>query len=209
MGQHIERTGAHGAPESAVGLVAVILALEGVLDFTRQALPFRAAGGVVEEDVGLGAAAAAVYMQEHGAAVFVAPAVLAVVAVDGFAALAQAFHLVQGDGLAFAGFALAVVEIGVVADAVFGVLDDDAHFGSLQQEVACQAQGHVVGVLVFVELVTPHPADGARIGTAVSAHYVEAGAFELAALGLHFGPFFAEKGISLVFLLCRNRNGVK
>ena len=117
----------------------------------------------------------------------------------------------QGDGVAHARLALGVVQVAVVADAVFLVLDDDVHFGALRHEVAGQAQGDVVGILVLVQFVATHPADGTGVGASVSAHHVEARACQAVACHFHIVQLLAKERLvqSSAFPLPLFRGGLR
>ena len=170
--------------------MVVVLLLEGRFEHARQAFALRGAA-VVEIDVRALALAAAVDVDEEGAAVFAFG--LALQGVDFVAALLQAGHLVEGDGAAHASFALAVVQVILVADAVFRVLDDDVDLGAAHHQVAGDAEDDVVGVFILVQFPLSHTADGAGVGTAVAADEVVAGTLQLVGGALEAGVFLAEE----------------
>ena len=194
MVEHVEVAWSHSTFESPVGLVFVVLLFESAFHGLCQPAAVLAAVGMVEEHIYALAAAAAVNVQEDAAAILVALAVFAIQFVYLVAPLLQPLHLPQGDGGAHAGLAFAVVQIAVVAYTVLAVLYDDAHFGSLLHQVACQAQGYVVGILVFVQAMLSGPTYGTGIGTSVSTHYVETCPFEPVASHLHVSQFRAKEG---------------
>ena len=175
MCQNIQVASAYGTREATVGLVLAVFGFEGCFHIPGETFAFGLAVGVIEEDVGLGAFAAAVYMDEDGPAVLEFLAILPVEGVDFIATLLKALYLVQRDGRAHAGFPFAVGQVGLVADTVFGILNDDAYLGTFLHQVACQAQGDVIGIFVFVKFVFTNTAYGTGVGAAVSADHIETG----------------------------------
>ena len=82
MCQNIQVASAYGAREATVGLVLAVFGFEGRFHIPGETFAFGLAVGVIEEDVGLGAFAAAVYMDEDGPAVLEFLAILPVEGVD-------------------------------------------------------------------------------------------------------------------------------
>lgn len=102
MCQNIQVASAYGTREATVGLVLAVFGFESCFHIPGETFAFGLAVGVIEEDVGLGAFAAAVYMDEDGPAVLEFLAILPVEGVDFIATLLKALYLVQRDGRAHA-----------------------------------------------------------------------------------------------------------
>ena len=121
--------------------------------------------------------------------------------------LTETSHLVKRNRLPHARFTLAVLQDLLITDAILLVLNDEMHLGSTHQEFASEAKDNVVGILVFVQLITVVSTDGSRIGSTMSTNQVEASALELTGSDGISSQCLTEQRLltrSLFLFLCRN-----
>ncbi len=158
----------------------VVLGFKSILHRSCQTLAAGTVGGMVKEHIRLLPFATAIHMQEDGTAICIIPAVFLIKFIDFGTALAKTIYLVQRNSIPHAGFTLAVFEITVVANAVSGILNNDINLCPLFHQVTGKAEGYIIGVFVFMQFGIPYPADSSGVRPAMSADYVEAGAFQSA-----------------------------
>ena len=103
--------------------------------------------------------------------------------------------MVEGDSLAHTGLALTVLQDGAAADAVLLVLNDEVHLGTTHQQFATEAEDNVVGILIFVQLVSLIGADGSGVGPTVTAHQIERGSGQFTRRDGVGSQRLAEKGL--------------
>ena len=132
-------------------------------------------------------------MDKEGTAIFVAFAVFGIKGIDFVTTLLQAGDLIKGNRVTHARLTLAVRQISVTPYAVLRILDDDAHFGALAKQIACQAKDDVIGILILMKLMPPHAADGTGIRTAMSTHEIETGSGQPVGCDCHITETFAQQ----------------
>ena len=94
------------------------------------------------------------------------------------ATLIQTAYLAEGDRTTHTSFPFAVIQVFIVSNTVFGILDDNVYFGSFHHQVACQAKHDIVGIFIFMQFDFANPSDCSWIRTSMSADQVETSAFQ-------------------------------
>ena len=200
--QHIQTARTDCSGKAAAGLMLLVLVGECLPHLFGQLFTLFVFRLVIKEHIGLLAFAPAVNMNKE--CPFIGMLLLLGKPIDGSGALIQSFDLIQRNGLAHTGLALAVGEILHIADSIFRILNDDVYGGPSHEQVTGQPQDNVIGILIFVQLMFAHPTDGARIGSAMTTHQVKTGTFQLLRSHRVIGQGLAEQRF-LPLLLCGQR----
>ena len=207
IAQNVQSTLAHRTIEAPTRLMLLVFGNQRVTHTVGQPFALLAARRVIEEDVRLLALATAVDVHKNGT--LVGRLVLLGQLVNLLRTLTEAGHLVEGDSLAHTSLPLAVLQDGTATDAVLLVLNDEVHLGTTHQQFATEAEDNVVGILIFVQLVSLLGADGSWVGSTVTAHQIERSSGQLTRRDGVGGQRLAEKGLLAGggFLLLLSRDG--
>ena len=113
----------------------IILRLKSILHRSCQTLAVGTVGGMIKEYIRLMSLAAAIHMQEDGTAIGVVLAVFSIKFIDFDTSLTKASHLVQRDSVSHTSFALTIIKVAVVTNAVFGILNNDINLCPLFHQI--------------------------------------------------------------------------
>lgn len=132
-------------------------------------------------------------MDEDSAAVSIVLTVFPIKSIDFVTTLLKTLHLIQWNRVAHTSLTLAVREVSVITDTIFGILNNDMHFRPFLHQIPGETKCNVIGIFVFVKFVLPYPSDGSRIRTAMPADYIEAGTCQSVGSDLYIRQLLTEK----------------
>ena len=162
---------------------------------------------MIKEYIRLRTLAAAVHMQKYSPAIFINFAVFPIKLIDFCTTLLQTSYLIQRNGISHTSFPLAVGQVAVIANPVFGILNDDTYFRPFLHQVTSKAQGNIIGILIFMQFHLSYFPDSSRVGTSMSADDIETRPLQAVRGHFHISKFFPEQTFTDRFFFISGRFG--
>ena len=170
-----------------------IFGFKRILHVVCQPFAFGFLIGMIEKDIRLLFFATAVYMNEDSTTVSIVLTVFPIKSIDFTATLLKTLHLIQRNRVAHTSLTLAVREVSVITNTIFGILNNDVHFRPLLHQIPGETKCNIIGILVFVKFVLPYPSDGPRIRTAMPADHIETGTCQSVGSDIYICQLLTEK----------------
>ena len=80
-----------------------------------------------------------------------------------------------------------------VSDAIFLILNDDVDLCPFLHKIAGKTQSNIISILIFVQFLAVHVANGSRVRASMPAHYIETGTLQATTGHLYIIQLAPEK----------------
>ena len=185
--------------------MAVILTLERILHAASQLLAIFATWSMIKEYIGLSPLTTAIHMEKYRTTILVFLSAFAIEFIDFHTTLFQTFDLIEWNRIAHTCLPFAILQIIIITDTVFLILDDNMYFGTFLHQITRQAQGYIIGILIFMQLMAIQTPYSPWIGTTMSTDNVKASTVQATARHIDMRKFLAEQGFLNLPLFSSNR----